>query len=291
MKKITFQNLNDKPGGKQGPISRHGRCWIDIGKPFESPQLEISWTTGRKECSAQFYVGGQYSDYGQFGFNVALPFLFSLYFSFYRFVPSKWLPDSHESFQTGFYILGGALWTQIWYPEMSDWSSQDKWYQHRCWSFNPIDFIFGSQKCNREEFAPKESIEIAMPEGTYGANLKFEHFEWKRSRLPFFKKERYSVWANLPIGIMFPGKGENSWDCGMDGLYGTGAEYGGNKAEAIANIKASIVKSVMRNRERYGGPGWTPTKEQYEEHVAGHRKGNSEYPEEENKANSCKEDS
>jgi hypothetical protein len=52
---------------------------------------------------------------------------------------------------------------------------------------------------------------------------------------------------DIPGGIPHEGKGENSWDCGMDGLFGCS---GATVAEAIANA----VRHTQRDRERYGGP-------------------------------------
>lgn len=45
----------------------------------------------------------------------------------------------------------------------------------------------------------------------------------------------------------FMGKGENSWDCGEDGLYGCGSE-GSSLEDAITKT----VSIVLRNRRKYG---------------------------------------
>jgi hypothetical protein len=59
--------------------------------------------------------------------------------------------------------------------------------------------------------------------------------------------------VDIPGGIPHPGKGENSWDCGMDGVYGLSCE-----ATTVDEAVAAVHACATKNRERYGGPGWTP---------------------------------
>jgi hypothetical protein len=56
---------------------------------------------------------------------------------------------------------------------------------------------------------------------------------------------RDGVKLDIPGGIPHNGKGENSWDCGDDGLWGCG---GDTVEEAIGHA----VSSVLRSRRRYG---------------------------------------
>lgn len=48
-------------------------------------------------------------------------------------------------------------------------------------------------------------------------------------------------------GIPIEGKGENSWDCGMDGLFGCGGS-------SVESAVGAAVAHVLRGRDRYGGP-------------------------------------
>lgn len=67
-----------------------------------------------------------------------------------------------------------------------------------------------------------------------------------RDRIMGPNRHRY-IKLEVPGGIPVEGKGENSWDCGMDGIFGTS---GKTVAEAVGNC----ARSVLRYRERYGGP-------------------------------------
>jgi len=134
--------------------------------------------------------------------------------------------------------------------------------------------VFGKSKCDTTEFGNPETIKVSFPEGIYNVNISFKKTHWyrKRWRKWPFSRIRYYVNASMPIGIPFPGKGENAWDCGMDGLYGCSADYGRNYQEAISNIQGQIMSSIIRNRERYGGHNWTPTEEQYKELIDNYEK-------------------
>jgi hypothetical protein len=56
--------------------------------------------------------------------------------------------------------------------------------------------------------------------------------------------------------VPFPGKGENSWDCGEDASYGFGCA-----AETLEEGIGKFVASKLRDRGRNGGRGWTPTED------------------------------
>lgn len=89
---------------------------------------------------------------------------------------------------------------------------------------------------------------VPMPEGVYDATWRKTLFETRYVRWPFRllpAKTHTSYWLNVEGGIPYWGKGENSWDCGMDGLMGTS---GCSVAEAVGNA----VKSVTRSRDRHG---------------------------------------
>lgn len=94
---------------------------------------------------------------------------------------------------------------------------------------------------------------VPMTEGNYPATWEQKRTTWRHVRWPgkaldwFVDRSNVSVWVEVPGGIPCEGKGENSWDCGMDGVFGTG---GPTLEAAIANV----VRAVMRERERNGGP-------------------------------------
>jgi hypothetical protein len=128
-------------------------------------------------------------------------------------------------------------------------------------TFRPrlTDRLLGRQECVTTKGDP-EPVLIPMPEGNYPGTMRREERVWKRKRWPWTAKRRADYWVEMDIAIPVPGKGENSWDCGDDGLYGTG---GSTPAEAIANC----VRVALRDRERYAGPNWTPTADGWPEGI------------------------
>ena len=90
-------------------------------------------------------------------------------------------------------------------------------------------------------------VVIPMPEGVYHGTAKIERRTWKRPL--WFAFSRVSTTIDCPRGIPFAGKGENSWDCGDDGLFGWGAE-----GPSIEKAIARGVESVLESRRRYGMP-------------------------------------
>lgn len=120
----------------------------------------------------------------------------------------------------------------------------------RSWKLTTRDIIGGTD-C---EVIPGETgvAMIPLPEGNYLATWKEEKRVWRHRRFPGTvidrvkgTKVRNDVWLEIEGGIPHEGKGENSWDCGMDGLFGCG---GRTLEDAIANA----VRSTLRDRERYG---------------------------------------
>lgn len=124
-----------------------------------------------------------------------------------------------------------------------------KW---RDWNLTMTD-VLGRRPCTTEEVEIGVA-KVPMPEGNYDATWAKEKRTWRYERWPGKlldiirgPKVNTSVRLDIADGIPFQGKGENSWDCGMDGLFGCG----GSTVEAAVG---RAVESVLRSRERYGGP-------------------------------------
>src|SRR5690606_38230523 len=69
---------------------------------------------------------------------------------------------------------------------------------------------------------------------------------WSRPR--WFPKMVKRIEIEMGEPIPHQGKGENSWDCGVDGTYSYTAP-----AESIADGVGGLVGSVLSTRIRYGG--------------------------------------
>lgn len=188
--------------------------------------IEAGWRAQPWRRAPQFFFG--------------VPWLFNLWVHFFDC-------DEWADYELGIKIHNGCIWFAI-FSNPIESNSTDPWYRKQhC--FNPVDFLLGRQRCS-EEIIGTEEVEIPMPERTYNGVAKLEVRTWKRPRWPW-PIVRRSVWIDVEGGIPFPGKGENSWDCGMDGIFGTGHE-GHNVEEAIGHY----VGAVLKNRRRYGGKGW-----------------------------------
>lgn len=149
-----------------------------------------------------------------------------------------WLPDRREfSFSIHDWRLRLALWER-----WGEWRKVDPWWI-RGIHLDLRDMVLGKQTCKTEELASEIPCLVAMPEATYHAVAKIERRTWRRKR--WFSRIRTSAWLDIPKGIPHAGKGENSWDCGDDGLFGIGGD-------TIEDAVKRARESVLESRKRYG---------------------------------------
>lgn len=123
------------------------------------------------------------------------------------------------------------------------WDSRDPKWRRGPVHLRIVDWLISRQRCEVVT-EPVPDVVIPMPEGCYRAQAKRETRTWRR-RWYWPLRRRVDVWLQIPGGIPFAGKGENSWDCGDDGIWGIG---GGTVEDAIANA----VGSALRSRRRHG---------------------------------------
>lgn len=157
---------------------------------------------------------------------------------------------------------GRAVWWSIWHDRDS-WSSKTpRW---RKGSFHWWRFLVG-KPVHSSEIVDEREVGIPMPEGVYRAAVKIERRRWKAPRWPWAKSlYTYDVdvlsrpspsGPYVPEGdgprtsgyIPVPGKGENAWDCGPDGIFGSSGP-GRTVEEAVGHV----VASALRDRKRHGG--------------------------------------
>lgn len=199
---------------------------------------------------------------GEITFYIALPLL-AIYFTFrkipYKFfekilpghsfiakweTPSRecWLPDDREFCIA---IHDNSLWWHFW-TDTNEWHSGIPWY--RDGSFDFIDFILGNTVFTSIKIEDPKQVFIPMPEGSYQGILKVEEHSWKKKRWPWWPFSIKKVIRDISVdgGIPFSGKGENSWDCGKDGLFATGFETKTDE-DAIGKF-VGIVLTYRRKR-------------------------------------------
>lgn len=134
-----------------------------------------------------------------------------------------------------------------WSLSMVLWDNMD-YEKKRHWYIVISDKIFGNNKY-REEIIDEGKTIITMPEGIYKATYKKFNSFWKRPLLPFEKKIK-RIMIDIPGGIPHPGKGENSWDCGMDATFGITMPL--NYSETIQEATKRVALGVLKDRQRHG---------------------------------------
>ncbi len=212
-----WQNLNDGRRPKCGGALRHGRAWWG-----ERLSWEWAFLWG-KPCHLAFSRN-----------KISLGLIFmSLHLRF----------SNHGSKEFRLAVHDGAIWLNVWHDPMGGWSRSDPFMQRtHCLHF--VDLLLGKRKHTLVTGESKIAL-IPMPEGCYHAVVTFETRTWKRPR--WFSVIRDSCDVSIPGGIPFQGKGENSWDCGDDGLWGINSE-----SHSVPKAVATVVRAVLEERERYG---------------------------------------
>lgn len=232
-----WQNLNEDRNGKPKGWPWHGRAWLAIG----AIAFRWSWLFWGHHAGAHldfepmerhvtFFVGLPPLNFWV-GWECRKPEWF-------------WRRLGHAGRSTGLRFFDSAVWWSCWENQHCS-SGRDPWWQRGNW--HPLDTLFGRTKYAARELS-RHDVAIPMPEGAYPASVLLEECTWKRPRLPFASSRGIYADVKVKPGIPFEGKGENSWDCGTDALYGLSA-----KSETVEEAIAKTVQAVLRNRRRYDG--------------------------------------
>lgn len=233
------------------------KVWY-FGKSIDSKSIKIEFDGFNHYPLIGFDVDGEDR---KISFYFALFFFFHL--SFLNFLSYKYLPKYHSRTygylpakrKTNIRFLYGfcdiSISWNIWNDDDS-WSSSDPKWKHYWINFHPI--FFGKHKC---EFKPIET-----------KTCKIEILENEIYEVKITKKLRIDSWPRLPskksfcyeassVGIQVPGKGENSWDCGEDARSSMSFPDRGYKT--LQDAAEFYKKSIVKDRERYGGKNWKPS--------------------------------
>lgn len=255
-----WQNLSNRETSR-GALARrrfpwNGRAWFAAGRQGphhrDRRQMHVEWCVGHWWG---FGAGIRLGPWGDEALNLHL-FLggLALFMAFDSMALYKRFSEGQRDREYEFNLfrdwdvrfkLGGSP---------LEWSRSQPWYWD--WSLDLVDFVFGRTDCQTVEHDAFD-IAVPMPERSYPARVKIQERIWRRKRWPWAWCRRVSADVDIPGGIPFPGKGENSWDCGMDGLFGMGSSH----LEPAA-IAADVRKSVLESRRRYAGSeSWVPEPE------------------------------
>lgn len=234
--KFYWQNLKREDHSKH---LLHGRAWLG--------DFHMEWAIPSSFWHVRLHLNCY--DETAIGLNLALGF-----FSLYIENNNKWLfkliskvtKRKGGSYTNGRVIgvayFDQALWVSLWEDPM-EWNNTDPGW----WKFNIRfnDLLLGKASYQTETLQ-QGVASIDMPEGAYDAIYNVVRQTWKRPR--WFNSTRMRIWFDIPVGIPHQGKGENSWDCDMDAIFGCGAEWNGKLGEATKKVAMDALKT----RQRYG---------------------------------------
>lgn len=236
-----YQNLKKEEKSKHW---FYGRCWIG-----DKPQLSLDWVAPGKDLSFTLNLN-HYGDTA-IGGHIGLV-LFTLYWGIdWRPLYSlleKLTRRSDQKYTNGrtlgFSIDSSCAYLELWHDPMES-RGQDPWW----WRMSMYWYNLPGRPVCKTEVLEERDVMIPMPEKSYPAQAKLMLYSWTR---PFwFTKHLKRVQIDIPSGIPFPGKGENSWDCGDDAAYGMTT----GECRSIAEGIGMLVGSVLNDRVRYGGWG------------------------------------
>lgn len=229
-----WQNLtqeDDRAKRRRFPWS--GRAWLHSSKRPNGAIGEIEWGFGKAAWSTRFGIKPRL-------LSVGVRHVFSIYLTLpFRIWPFK---------PCEVYWLDWDLVWSFFLNESMSWPRRPRVSRLREGRWRPRDTFFG-RPVYAEQLVESRDVLIPMPEGPYPARAELKLATWRRPRWPRWplRIERMRCHIEVPIGIPHEGKGENSWDCGEDGIWGQTAQ-----AQSIEEGVANLVESSLRNRRRYG---------------------------------------
>lgn len=279
----NYKYTNDKRE-YTGSILRHGEVhWrydaSDAGYARNSHTGSVSWHWRQSRCGIQCELGGGDGN-NEIELFLGLPWILALWIHHtlppwivkrlpqhhYR-LPVYGPPPAHDAspmvsqreilgYHEGSYtvkrsidfrIHSWALWWTIWHDD-DCWDAKDPWYRRG--SLHLDDAILGHREYVCEQLGPPIRTHVQMLEGAYPVTVQQQRQRWWRRRWPWWpcRFQRTSFDVRCDVGIPFPGKGENSWDCGEDGLFGTAFDV-----STVAEACAQYREVVLDYRRRYGG--------------------------------------
>lgn len=225
----------------------HWRCWIG-----QQPELTfyINFPTSFWHLKLDLCENGWQEE--AIGLSIAA---FGLYLSvglrsrfFYNLLEpiTKRKDQKYTNGRTiGISIHSGSIWVSLWEDPMESRRRDPKWWH---FTITPMDILFG-KRAYSEKVLQEGEVNIDMPEGVYKATFKRFISYWKRPRFPFVQR-LHRMSFDIPVGIPFEGKGENSWDCGMDATFGS--TFPIQEHDSIYDIAKRFAIARLQERQRYG---------------------------------------
>ncbi len=263
--------MNEEETGWHRWVHHHGKgrskwlyaAWHCIGRgDNQHTEGHVEWCLLKgyrdwnKTLGVKFGRNGSESDVG---LDIHIPWLGSIYARLrapwtarFRIDPDSGDPNWHYARHYSLKLnYGGRLISGGWGELDGMWSKGQPWYRDFGLSSR---HIWGRIKADKVIDDTGETV-IPMPEGLYPATWELDHYERRHVRWPgtmldwFAQPDTPTYSLKIPGGIPHWGKGENSWDCGMDGLFGISGGF-----NTIEKAVGAAVEASLRDRRKYGGP-------------------------------------
>lgn len=213
--------------------------------------VELTSNRRHRFLHAYFTVGG--GDGDELAVSFAVPFLFAVWMVYE--MPWSWARRLSDHKETGVHWSHGTGYVNVW-RHFNDFG---RWRQITFWR---NEWIMGRNRVTRRRIVPADGslvgvVDVGWWDGDrYPVTLSVEEMVWRNR---FRKRRKVYVEMSVEKGQVappFPGKGENSWDQGDDGLYGAGFDVTveGGVEEALKHF-AEVVENY---RMRYGNRSWRP---------------------------------
>lgn len=110
-----------------------------------------------------------------------------------------------------------------------------------------------------------DPVTVTLPEGDYPGKVTFYRSTLKRKRSPRARRDEVYGKFESEQWMPWPGKGENSWDCGDDGTKENTERIGSGRMKDyeidgsdVAKVLGGTVAKVLKYRARYGRFDWQP---------------------------------
>lgn len=257
--------LNDTPAVKGvhlGSLARSGRAYFYFGR--DRRRIEVGWSFLRD--LRWFELSADISEEDGLGFSLILPWLAHLYASIS--LPSRWLRwwmihDRHFAVKLGY--IGDIAWVLIAYADWAESCGMTDYYRRQDppqytplqlwpgWEIKVkwpplVRWIFGRENV-QSRVLDEKPVTFNFDGREYTGHWKLEEYSRTRQRWPWRYGRSLSSWIDVAKPPMFAGKGENSWDCDDDAIFGMGSSE-----RTCAGAVGEYIKAVLKNRERYGQP-------------------------------------
>lgn len=261
-------NDNDRKGGGQGTLWKAGR-WIVHSRKGYTNRLRVEWHHSRR-IKPELDVLVRFGQ-GSIRLHLSVVGLASWWLTvgvkpglFSRVMVEE------RVFGVRFGYIGYLAWLYLAFDDEADSTGMMSYYKRKKEQGEALhfggnrvqltqgllikiplrlrDWTLGRKVYAKEELR-RENVAIPLDGRDYAGVWILTRETWKRSRWPFVSHERVGSWIEVEHPPAFAGKGENSWDCDDDGIFGSGST-----ALTPAGAVGDYVGSVLRARERYGNP-------------------------------------